>query len=215
MCVLRTVRYKHGMLSLWKTPGLGPLIFSVWRADARRKLELAAPWMAKTDRLLEVGSGPGSVLVEFRNAGFQVEALDVTDTSYSKSLAPTLYDGRRMPYPDDTFDTALLLTVLHHTPEPDDILRETARVARRVIILEDVYEGVWQRKYTKVADSITNLEFFGHPHSNRSDPEWRDSFTRLGLNLLHGEVHPFALAFQQALYVVEKQAAFESVSAEA
>ena len=192
------------MLSLWKTPVLGPLIFSIWRADARRKLALASPWISQEDRLLEVGSGPGSVLFEFRKAGFQIDAVDVTDTSYSASLRPTLYDGRHMPYPKDGYDTALLLTVLHHTPETDEILLETARVARRVIILEDVYDGPWQRKYTKVADSITNLEFFGHPHSNRSDAEWRDSFTRLNLKLLHGEVHPFATFFQQALYVVEK-----------
>ena len=136
------------MLSLWKTPVLGPLIFSIWRADARRKLALASPWISQEDRLLVVGSGPGSVLFEFRKAGFQIDAVDVTDTSYSASLRPTLYDGRHMPYPKDGYDTALLLTVLHHTPEPDEILLETARVARRGIILEDVYDGPWQRKYT-------------------------------------------------------------------
>lgn len=192
------------MLSLWKTPILGRLIFSVWRADARRKLELASPWISKEDRLLEVGSGPGSVLFEFRNAGFQIDAIDVTDTSYAASLSPELYDGEHMPYPNDAYDAALLLTVLHHTLEPDDILLQTARVARRIIILEDVYDGAWQRKYTKVADSITNLEFFGHPHSNRSDAEWRQSFSRLNLKLVHAEVHPFAAFFKQALYVVEK-----------
>lgn len=192
------------MSSLWKTPFLGSLVFSVWRADARRKLALASPWMSHKDRLLEVGSGPGSVIFEFRRAGFQVDALDVSDTSYSVALAPTLYDGRHMPYANEAFDTALLLTVLHHTTHPEDILIEAARVARRVIVLEDVYDGAWQRKYTKVADSITNLEFFGHPHSNRSDAEWRDSFARLNLDLLHGQVHPFASFFKQALYVVEK-----------
>ena len=191
------------MLSLWKTPVLGSLIFSIWRADARRKLELASPWVSPQDKLLEVGSGPGSVLFEFRRAGFQIDAIDVTDTSYSASLRPELYDGEHMPYIEDAYDTALLLTVLHHTPQPDDILLETARVARRVIILEDVYDGAWQRKYSKVADSITNLEFFGHPHSNRSDAEWRQSFSRLNLKLLHAEVHPFAAFFKQALYVVE------------
>ena len=183
---------------------MGPLVFSVWRADARRKLALASPWISREDHLLEVGSGPGSVLCEFREAGFQIDAVDVTDTSFSASLRPTLYNGRDMPYANNTYDTALLLTVLHHTSEPDEILLETARVARRIIVLEDVYDGPWQRKYTKVADSITNLEFFGHPHSNRSDAEWRESFTRLNLNVLHAEVHPFAAFFKQALYVVEK-----------
>lgn len=183
---------------------LGPLVFAIWRADARRKLALVAPWLSRQDRLVEIGSGPGSVLVEFRRAGFQVDALDVADHSYSETLAPTLYDGRVMPYADGAYDTALLLTVLHHVSAPEELLREAARVARRVVIIEDVYEGAWQRKYTKVADSITNLEFLGHPHSNRSDAEWRETFSRLNLRLLHGEVHPFAALFQQAVYVVER-----------
>jgi len=192
------------MRALWKTPLLGPMVFAVWRADARRKLRLVSPWLSERDQLLEIGSGPGSVLAEFRRAGFAIDALDVSDSSYTTSLRPILYDGERMPFDTGAYETALLLTVLHHIAEPEAILREAARVARRVIIIEDVYQSAWQRKYTKVADSITNLEFIGHPHSNRSDLEWRETFERLELDLVHGEVHPFAAFFQQAVYVVER-----------
>ncbi|MEL7113169.1 MAG: class I SAM-dependent methyltransferase [Pseudomonadota bacterium] len=178
------------------------MVFSVWRADARRKLELVAPWIAQTDRILEIGSGPGSVLQTFRTAGLDVDAIDVSDSSYSETLKPILYDGQTMPFSDQTYNVALLLTVLHHIEDPESVLLEAARVAKRVIIIEDVYEGAWQRKYTKVADSITNLEFFGHPHSNRSDREWRETFARLNFHLEHGSVHPFAVAFQQAVYVI-------------
>ncbi len=179
------------------------MAFAIWCADARRKLQLASPWIAPTGRLLEIGSGPGSVLQEFRAAGFDIDAIDVTDSSYDETLKPVLYDGERMPFSDQAYDAALLLTVLHHIDDPEAVLLEATRVAKRVIIVEDVYESAWQRKYTKVADSITNLEFFGHPHSNRSDPEWRETFDRLGFHLVHGEVRPFALFFQQALYVVD------------
>ena len=185
---------------------LGPAVFSVWCADARRKLNLVRPWLEPDHKILEIGSGPGSVLAAFRAAGYQVGGLDIADSSYRDDLSPTLYDGQVMPYPDGAFDTAMLLTVLHHTPDPDAILREATRIAGRVIIIEDVFETAWQRKYTKVADSITNLEFFGHPHTNRSDAGWRETFGRLHLRLLHGEVHPFALFFRQAVYVVEPSA---------
>ena len=190
------------MPSLWKLPILGPAVFSVWRADARRKLRLIEPWLDRSDQLLEIGSGPGSVLTEFRAAGYAVEGLDVSDSAYEDGLKATLYDGAYMPFDDGAFDTALLLTVLHHTPDPEAILKEAVRVARRVIIIEDVFESAWQRKYTKVADSITNLEFFGHPHTNRSDPEWRDTFNRLELDLVQAEIHRLAAIFQQAVYVV-------------
>ncbi|MEL6862452.1 MAG: class I SAM-dependent methyltransferase [Pseudomonadota bacterium] len=191
------------MSSLWRTPLLGPAVFAVWRADARRKLDLIRPWLPQDQSLLEIGSGPGSVLTEFRAAGYAIDGLDISDSSYDETLKPLLYDGGTMPFKDREYDTALLLTVLHHTPDPDAILKEAARVAGRVIVIEDVFENAWQRKYTKVADSITNLEFFGHPHTNRSDPEWRETFERLGLSLVHGEVHRLARIFRQAVYVVE------------
>lgn len=161
------------------------------------------PWLPQDQSLLEIGSGPGSVLTEFRAAGYAIDGLDISDSSYDETLKPLLYDGGTMPFKDREYDTALLLTVLHHTPDPDAILKEAARVAGRVIVIEDVFENAWQRKYTKVADSITNLEFFGHPHTNRSDPEWRETFERLGLSLVHGEVHRLARIFRQAVYVVE------------
>ncbi|MEO1321944.1 MAG: class I SAM-dependent methyltransferase [Pseudomonadota bacterium] len=191
------------MPSLWNTPLLGPLVFSVWCADARRKLDLIAPWLSEQDRLLEIGSGPGSVLREFRKAGYSIDALDVADSSYDETLKPHLYDGSQMPFADGAYDTALLLTVLHHIADPEPVLLEAMRAARRVIIIEDVYDTAWQRKYTKVADSITNLEFIGHPHSNRSDAEWRETFSRLGFELQHASVHRLASVFQQAVYVVE------------
>ena len=191
------------MPSLWRTPVLGPAVFAVWRADARRKLNLIRPWLPDDQTLLEIGSGPGSVLAEFRAAGYSVDGLDIHDSSYDETLTPTLYDGDVMPFTDGAYDTALLLTVLHHTPDPEAILTEAARVARRVIVIEDVFESAWQRKYTKVADSITNLEFFGHPHTNRSDQQWRATFERLGLRLRYGVVHRLAQIFRQAVYVVE------------
>ena len=192
------------MASFWKTPLLGPAVFSIWRADARRKLRLARPWLSGDGTLLEIGSGPGSVLLEFRRAGLSIDGLDIADSSFREDLRPAVYDGTRMPYDDGAYDTALLLTVLHHTPDPDAILREASRIAKRVIIIEDVFESAWQRKYTKITDSLTNLEFFGHPHSNRSDAGWRETFDRLGLSLIHGETHRFAAFFRQGVYVTER-----------
>lgn len=191
------------MPSLWRTPLLGPAVFAIWRADARRKLDLIRPWLPEDQTLLEIGSGPGSVLAEFRAAGYPIDGLDITDSSYDTTLKASLYDGETMPFDDRAYDTALLLTVLHHTPDPDAILKEAARVARRVIVIEDVFESAWQRKYTKIADSITNLEFFGHPHTNRSDAGWRETFDRLGFTLKHAEVHRLARVFRQAVYVVD------------
>ena len=93
--------------------------------------------------------------------------------------------------------------MLHHTPDPDHILREAARIARRLIIIEDVYDGPVMEWLTKRFDSLMNLEFRGHPHSNRTDAEWKASFARMNMTLLSCNIYPVAGIFRQAVYVVE------------
>ncbi len=191
------------MQLFWKTPLLGAAIFAVWKMDAQRKYRLTKNWIEGGDRLLEIGSGPGSVVQVFREHGLDVTALDIADNSITDDLKPTVYDGDIMPFADQSFDTALLLTVLHHIANPDKTLREAARVSKRLVIMEDVYDTRFQAAYTKLTDKITNMEFIGHPHSNRSHDEWLETFDRMGFILRHSEIHRLAKFYQQAVYVVD------------
>ncbi|GAB5483428.1 MAG: hypothetical protein Pars92KO_31850 [Parasphingorhabdus sp.] len=193
------------MQLFWKTPLLGPAVFAIWKMDAQRKYRLTKDWIERGDRLLEVGSGPGSVVKIFREHGLCVMALDIADNSISEDLKPTIYDGDTMPFADQSFDAALLLTVLHHIANPDKILQEAARVSKRLIIVEDVYDTPFQAAYTKLTDKITNMEFIGHPHSNRSHNEWLETFDRMGFTVRHSEIHRLAKFYQQAVYIVDTQ----------
>ena len=69
--------------------------------------------------------------------------------------------------------------------------------------IRDSYDSAFQAWYTKRTDSLTNLEFIGHPHSNRSHTEWLETFERLGLTLRYAKVHSLALIYQQAVYVLD------------
>jgi len=189
---------------LWKTPVIGRLVFDLWKLDAARKYGWVSDWVSPDDSIVEIGSGPGSVLSVFRDHGLNVDGLDIQDSSFAQSFRPKIYEGDVMPYPDDHFDIAMLLTMLHHTTDPDAILQEASRIAPRLIIIEDVYDNPLQRKLTTVTDSLTNLEFAGHPHSNRSDPEWVQTFETLGLTLRHKAIYPVLKLFKQAVYVVER-----------
>lgn len=70
-------------------------------------------------------------------------------------------------------------------------------------VIEDVYEGRVMEWLTKRFDSLMNLEFKGHPHSNRTDKDWLASFEQLGLTLRHRTVYRVAGVFKQAVYVLE------------
>ncbi|MEM8772283.1 MAG: class I SAM-dependent methyltransferase [Pseudomonadota bacterium] len=191
------------MRSFWKIPVLGAAAFDLWRWDARRKREWMAPHLPGGP-LLEIGSGPGSVLFELRRAEHKLIGVDIRDSSYNDSLRPILSDGGALPFADKTFSASLLLTTLHHARDPERLIREAARVARRILIIEDIYRSPFHRRMTKIADAITNLEFVGHPHANRDDAGWRATFDRLGLRTIHASEKPMAGYFLQALYVVEQ-----------
>ena len=147
------------MKMFWKLPLLGPLVFAAWKIDAKRKLRWMQDWVATPDKMIEIGSGPGSVLDVMRENDFTVDGLDIKDSAYRPDLKAHIYDGRTMPFKAQSYDIALLPTILHHTPNPDHIIRESARIARRLIIIEDVYEGRVMEWLTKRTDSLMNLEF--------------------------------------------------------
>jgi SAM-dependent methyltransferase len=179
------------------------LVFAAWLIDAARKWHLIGGFLRAGGRVLEVGAGLGSVSAVLRQRGVEVVSLDVEEAIFGERAAFTLYDGRRMPFLTATFDAALLLTVLHHCYDPEAVLREALRVARRVIVLEDIYVRVWQRRLTHFVDSLVNLQFVGHPHNNRAHESWLALFGKLNAPLIHSSQRRFFWAFRQALYVLE------------
>ncbi len=135
----------------------------------------------------------------------RVVALDVQNLSYFESVKPILYDGSEMPLRDDEFETALLSSVLHHTSVPEVVLAEAARVARRLVVIEDVPRGRFHRHVTNLADSLMNLEFKGHPHSNRPDASWQRTFERMGLWITERRERWRPLGIWQVAYVLESR----------
>ena len=46
-------------------------------------------------------------------------------------------DGAALPFPDGSFDAVCELGVLHHVSDPDAVVREMTRVARKAVFLSD------------------------------------------------------------------------------
>lgn len=173
-----------------------------WRiAEKLKELE---PQLKRGDTLLDIGSGNGVLCYELRKRGFGVTALDVGDFSFIESVKPVIYDGVRAPLRDDCADVALLITMLHHAQSPEGVLSEARRLARKIIVIEEIYSSFLERYMTFFIDSVFNLEFFGHPHTNKTDEGWRDAFNRLGLKLIDARYSRSLYVLRRATYVLER-----------
>jgi len=94
-------------------------------------------------RLLDVGCGDKPYEATFRPfvteyVGIEHEGVfPKTNASASERRPDLYYDGNRLPFDDGSFDTVVSIQVLEHTPRPQPLLQEMARVLRHdgVLIL--------------------------------------------------------------------------------
>lgn len=152
-----------------------------WRVQD--KLAEIGSYLDSADRILDVGAGNCILCQELGRHGYDVVPVDLQNLSFVDEIVPVAYDGTTLPFGDDSFDVALVITVLHHAPDPDAVLAEVRRVARRIIIIEEIYENMFEKYFTYAIDSLFNFEFFSHPRSNRTDSGWREVFQALDLDV--------------------------------
>jgi ubiquinone/menaquinone biosynthesis C-methylase UbiE len=137
-------------VALWwrKNPSACPYSQRFW-VDAPHPLitrerlrEILEP--AAGERVLEVGPGTGYYTLDMAEwvgpdgaieiFDIQQEMLDHTmDRAAERALRnvkPTLGDAQDLPYEDDSFDAAVLITVLGEIPDQDAALRELRRVLK-------------------------------------------------------------------------------------
>jgi len=185
---------------------------SVHERRAQRFVRWLASHVPAGASVLDIGSGPGFLYRPLKaQASCDVTMVDVRSYDRARNPAvagvePILYDGRTLPFPDESFDVSLLVTVLHHCPDVEQVVREAVRVTRlKVLILEDVYETSWQRFTTVAKDWLSNMEFFGHPVSVNSVSGWTQYLEGLGLTVARAETEmhrKLGFKFLNGLYVI-------------
>ena len=107
-----------------------------------------APWMPELmgfnsfagARLLEVGCGMGTDLLQFARGGALCAGIDLTPRSiaitrqrfalYEQRADLLIGDGEYLPFANDTLDVVYSNGVLHHTPDTAGAIRELHRVLK-------------------------------------------------------------------------------------
>ena len=180
------------------------LIYQILKARAKGLANTVSPYLNKDELILDIGPASCTVTEALIKQNLKVFPLDIENFSIVDAVLPTIYDGYKMPFKDNQFDTSLLLFVLHHTPDPMEVLIEAQRVSRKIIVFEDIVTSPTHKSLTAALDSLINLEFYNQPHTNKRDDEWKSIFSQLGLKVLSQEHKISAVIMRHALYVLEK-----------
>ena len=160
------------------------IINQILHSRAKEIISRIFPYLKNTRSILDIGAGSCHIASGLLDKGYRVVPIDVSNESYLEGINSTIYNGINIPFENQSFDTAIIITVLHHTKNPEQIIQEACRTSKEIIIIEDVVVNKIHKYITWVYDSLLNLEFFGHPHSNKTDLEWKKIFTNLNLELL-------------------------------
>jgi len=162
------------------------------------------PFLKKTDLILNIGSGTCNLDEILLNKGYHLTSLDIQNLSFVDNIKPIIYDGNQIPFNNNKFYKSLILTVLHHTPNPEKILKEAKRVSKEIIVIEDIYTHFLHKYLTYFFDSLFNLEFVGHPHLNKTDQQWKNTFKKLNLKLVKTSYIRSFIVFKHATYYLKK-----------
>ncbi|MEK6320279.1 MAG: class I SAM-dependent methyltransferase [Acidobacteriota bacterium] len=148
--------YKERAREQWSANPCGAHVARDWEFGTREYFDAIehnryveyAPWMKEVigfdryagKRLIEVGVGTGTDLLQFARGGSLVTGIDLTPRSieiarrrfevYGFTGEFAIGDGESLSFPDASFDVAYSFGVLHHTPDTQGAVREIHRVLK-------------------------------------------------------------------------------------
>jgi SAM-dependent methyltransferase len=143
-----------------------------------RDLDLLVSW-AEGKTALDVATGGGHVARRLREEGFQVTTLDPAPGMRADVLAP----AEHIPFADGSFDTVATRIAPHHFSDIRAAVGEMARVAGRVVLVEDTLFD---------SDEVEEAERLHDPTHVRSYSarEWRSFLEDAGLGIEAVELQP-------------------------
>ena len=134
--------------------------------------------------VLDVGCGDGLIdrLILDRRADLRICGVDPLIRP-AAHIPVTPFDGRRLPFPDRSWDTVLFCDVLHHTDDPVGLLREAVRVAKHGIVIKDhTVTGLLARPTLRLMDVVGNAPHgVALTYNYFTRAEWQQAYQATGL----------------------------------
>lgn len=163
--------------------------------------------------VLDVGCGDGLIdsLIKKMRTDLSISGVDVFIRPI-RHIAIGVFNGRELPFADQSFDLVLFVDVLHHTDDPEVLLREAVRVARQGVILKDHFgDTALDRGVLRFMDWVGNAHHgVGLPYNYWSEQRWQDAYVSVGLkiDIMRSQLglypFPFSLLFDRKLHFLSR-----------
>jgi SAM-dependent methyltransferase len=123
-------------------------------------IDILMPFLNDVGTVLDVGPKDGKLAYDLmEKSECQMTGLDVHLQPYTY-IDVHHYDGGTFPFSDNAFDCVMMIDMLHHTENIEQILSEAKRVARRFVIIKDHY---WQTRFNLLSlylgDYLANMPY--------------------------------------------------------
>jgi SAM-dependent methyltransferase len=188
----------------------------------RRLCEMLSDILPREGKVLDVGCGDGLLAKRIldrlndspqalpsRTGQLTIEGIDVLVRD-DTHVPVTRFDGTKIPFDDNSFDSVMFVDVLHHTDDPMVLLREAKRVTRGTIVIKDhTMNGIASGATLRFMDRVGNARYgVSLPYNYWPRQKWLDAFNELGLKIERWEKHlglypfPANLVFARSLHFI-------------
>lgn len=134
--------------------------------------------------VLDVGAGDGRLAAQLRARRPDLNIRGVDVLVRGTALVPIQeFDGQTLPFADRSIDVVIMVDVLHHAALQMALLKETARVAARAVVIKDhLVQGLLARATLRFMDWVGNARHgVALPYSYWTPAEWSEAFRTAGL----------------------------------
>ncbi len=183
----------------------------VYKKSLAREIAALCPTGAT---VLDYGCDDGSTaqLILKHNPTLKIVGVDI-QAHRAPQIPIKIFDGKTIPYPDNSFDVVIALDVLHHTTDIASHLQELKRVTKKQLIIKDhLSTSPLAKLMISSVDWLSNVIFdipcaFNYP----TKAGWGKLFAQQNLRVRH-HFSNLNLGFggtiggeQNPVFVVEKE----------
>lgn len=201
MCFIMVIAYGISEIEF----GLKNLLRNVFeflkQKNSSWKVQLITSRLANGERILDFGCGD-FLFSQKLSAGFsgiKITGVDIVDVPiHPGNMRFVLYDGKSLPFKDNSFDTVICIYSLHHCDNLELSLKECLRVAERLLIIESIPRSAIERRIMKFLDWILNVwkpQPVPLSYQFLSTQGWNSLFQKYQLDATFRNIHHGLLSF--------------------